>query len=267
MYGVIRYSVLSWVLILIGLAGLTVNTIGLLDPTTVGNDHPELRDRSPRTLSEKEFWDRAGRMDGEASGPFVERLCGVVKDRFLFIDPEHCGPSFCENWLIWLYSLRRGHHEWTSTRRAVAVGGGHCSQHAIVLNNLLRAEGIASRIVHLNGHVVNEVETDGRRRVVDPTYGIVFAESLSELEDAPRRARAAYVSAGCDDNEARYLVDAFTSKHDNHAFDTARAYASRRSTIELVSLWAVWGIPPPAILAGVALKSSRFAFDSRAPHR
>ena len=159
-------------------------------------------DKHPRTVSEAEFWEQAYRYDNEKVADYLERLTGLVSNRMLLIDKIHTKPTIFENWMLWGIAQKHGEFEWINTKKAVRLGGGYCSQHAIVFDNILKEQGITSRILMLNGHVVNEVLVNDKWQVCDPDFNVVFYQSLKELEANPEEVFQAYKTAGLTDNEA-----------------------------------------------------------------
>ncbi len=171
----------------------------------------------------------------------------------ILIDSKFTKPTFFENWLLWIYSQSLGRYEWTNTKKAVRLGGGFCSQHAIVFNNILRDQNMESRIIGLNGHIVNEVFVGGEWKVYDPTFNIVFEASLKKLEDNPEIVYHAYRMVGRTHEEAKYLQKIFASHEDNWHFPTSKHYDVKKYIIEVFSLYAIWCIPILFIFVGLIL--------------
>jgi len=145
----------------------------------------------------------------------------------------------------------------------VRLGGGFCSQHAILFNDIARRQGIQSRILGLNGHVVNEALVDGAWRAYDPDYGVAFGASLRDLERDPEKVRETYRRAGRPDEEARKWAAVFASDVDNWHFRTSGTYAPRRALLEPAARLLVWALPAALVLAGVRIGGR----IGRRPHR
>ncbi|MGE3776762.1 MAG: transglutaminase domain-containing protein [Pirellulaceae bacterium] len=247
----LRFRHPSHGLLLAGLLLLSLNCVGRVHYSEVPNSHPQRLDAHPRTLSESAFWEQVPRRPQETDERYAARLAGLVSDRMVLIDPRFAKPTLCENWVLWLYAQYLGYYEWLDTHRAVRMGGGFCSQHAIVYNNILRYQGLESRIVWLNGHVLNEVLVEGAWQVFDPDYDVAFGASLKELEADPDRAYGAYRGAGLSEAEARKFAEMFESERDNWHFKTSQHYASVAGyLVERLSFLVIWIIPIAFLAAG-----------------
>jgi len=249
-------------LILLGCMLLFVNFLGLFFYTTIDNDHPNLWDKRPRTISETEFWSHAYRYDDEKLSNYLERLTKLVSDRMLLIDKKYAKPTFFENWILWVVAQQRGDFEWINSKRAVRLGGGFCSQHAIVFDNILKEQSIASRILGLNGHVLNEVLVDGHWRVYDPDFNVIFHQSMKELEASPEKVFQVYRAAGLTDNEALQWQKIFSSDVDNWHFGSSISYSTDAYIIEKLAFYFVWVLPGIMILIGLLLLRF-FSFNKR----
>lgn len=233
-----------------GVVLLVINLVGYFHYTVIDADTPNVLDENPRTISEAEFWAKAYRANGEDMEEYVARLSWLVSERMLLIDSAHVKPTVFENWIVWLYAQKLGHYEWIDTKRAVRLGGGFCSQHAIIFNNILREQGFEARILGVNGHVLNEVLIDGTWRVYDPDYNVVFTESLSDLERDPNRARDVYLENGRPEDEAIHWSEVFGSASDNWHFRSARMYNVANYLVEKAAFKLVWLIPLVLLLIG-----------------
>ncbi len=241
-------------LLAIGTTLLAANVAGLFLFTEIEKGADFVLDSRPRTLSAKEFWKGAERLPGESTDFYVRRLTDLISDRFLLADPRHAKPTFFENWLLWARARSLGRYEWTDTRRAVRLGGGYCSQHAMVLDNILQDQGIEARILTLNGHVVNEARIDGQWRVCDPDHGIVFDHSLDELEGAPETVYRVYRAWGHSHEEAAGWREIYASRDDNDRLEGSVDYDPLNARYERVALCLVWVVPIVLILLGGLLR-------------
>ena len=245
--------VLAFGTIILGIVLLLSDFVGLFYHTSVKEGDKNVLDKYPRTVTEKDFWVNAYRKPQEDIDKYVVRLCDLVSKRMLLINPKYTKPTFFENWILWLWAQKLGYYEYIDTRKAVRLGGGFCSQHAIVFNNILQEQGIVSRILGLGGHVLNEVLLKGKWRVCDPDYSIVFDESLCELERRPWVVFKKYKGKGLSDSEAEYIVKIFTSAEDNWCFQNSSVYDVKRYLIERASFYLIWVIPIGMILLGLFL--------------
>ncbi len=125
-----------------------------------------------------------------------------------------------------------------------------------MFNNLLREQDIKSRILGLQGHVVNEVLVNGGWKVYDSDYNVVFGATLQDLENDPYRVYQAYIGVGTPDDTAKLFQKAFATEADNFRYKKTRVYREEKYYIEVASLYLVWVIPAFLILLGIKLRYS-----------
>jgi hypothetical protein len=250
----ISLHVFSNTLIFAGTILVLVNIIGYLHYTTVSIKDAHLLDDSPTTIPEEVFWENAYRRANEPLELYLQRLAELVSKRMLLIDGKYTKPTIAENWILWVYSNFKGSYEWSNTKKAVRLGGGFCSQHAIVFNNILREQKIQSRIIKLGGHVINEVLINGEWKVYDSDYNVVFNASLKDLEDDSIHVYHAYVRAGRPEDEAKHWQKVFATDADNWHYKNTRTYRDEKYYIEVASLYLVWVIPVTLILLGTGIR-------------
>ena len=246
--------ILQFVTIGTGIILMVSNFIGIFIFTTIKNGNSHLIETSEKNISEKQFWNDAYKKSNESVKAYVERLTRLVSDRMRLCDAKYAKPTFYENWILWIYSQYMGKYEWIDTKKAVRLGGGLCSQHAIVFNNILREQNIESRILGLNGHVLNEVLIDRKWKVYDPDFNVIFNESLKQLEDNSDRVYQAYRMAGGTHEESKYLEKIFASHEDNWHFRTSKCFAMKTYMIETISIYLIWVIPILLIVLGFIVR-------------
>ena len=253
----------STLLMLTGFILILFNVIGMFHYTEISRNNDHLLDTNPENISAEEFWENAYRNSDEPLQEYLTRITQLISDRMLRIDGAQTKPTIFENWILWAYSNYKGYYEWGDTHRAVKRGGGFCSQHAIVLNNLLREQDIEARILGLQGHVVNEVLVNGRWNVYDSDYNVTFYATLQELENDPSRIYQVYLDADATEETARAFQAAFATADNNFRYKKTRAYREEKHYIESAALYLVWVIPIFLILLAISLRitSSRSAPD------
>lgn len=221
---------------------LLVNLVGFFNYTTVAEkDGRQVVGKN--RISEAEFWRDAYRRDGEDAEKYVARLTGLVYRRMVHAGVEKTAPTLFENYLLWARVKRLGYFQWVNTHKAIRVGGGLCGQQAFVVNNMLRYQGIVSRILAINGHILNEVFVGGSWRVVDPDYNVVFDHSLRELEDNPDLVVPQYLGAGLTQGQAEEIRGFFATKDDNWHYVNSATYAVWDYWFERAATYLVWLIP------------------------
>jgi hypothetical protein len=84
-------------------------------------------------------------------------------------------------------------YEYTEFRRGLSRGVGVCSQYALILFDILKAQGVPRRIWLLKEHTVLTVRSkSGREYVLDPFYGVVVPGSLARARQDPARLSTFY---------------------------------------------------------------------------
>lgn len=134
------------------------------------------------------------------------------------IDKYHLRIPFYENYILnfasYIYPKIFLHYEFMDYRRAVERGVGLCSQQSIILSELLKQRGIDTKIVGLNGHVVVTALADNVNQtwwILDPDYGVVIPDSLSEIEKNTDIVKPYYSLKGYSDKKIDNLVKIYGS--------------------------------------------------------
>lgn len=140
------------------------------------------------------------------------------------------GIGISQNWIQYLLGLsfpklrveRLAKHIATSKK-------GLCSQRSFLLMKILKVNGITSRLISLEGHVVLEAWNKNKFEILDPDYGLYHKYSLKELE-----------GMSCFYSDPTY-VDLFNSKENNKVsyFDTplSQDYYSLCVLLEFLKWW------------------------------
>ncbi len=164
-------------------------------------------------------------------------------------DAAYTGISIYDNYLLWLlgrfppYRDHLQNYEFVSPRQAVARGYGFCSQVSKLVYTVLREQGIPSRILVSERHVV--VESGGM--LLDADYGVFAPRDLDWLRRHPDEIDRHY---------ARYpgalplLRDVFGDDWQvlgsDAVFDDSRAFEEKAERFK-------WLLPMFGLAAGVAL--------------
>ena len=131
------------------------------------------------------------RIATEDDATFLRRLVATVHGAIIHFTGAHNDRvSPLDNWFLWslglapLTAFRRYH--FVAPRRAFWRGYGLCSQAALTLSRLLRAEGIDARVAGFPGHVVTLVKLDGNEWILaDPDYDIVVPRPIDDIRLDP----------------------------------------------------------------------------------
>jgi hypothetical protein len=232
---------------------LLINLVGFFNYTTV--EEKDGRQVTGKTrISEADFWRDAYRKGGEDAEIYVIRLTDLIWRRMVHAEVELARPTFFENYILWARAKSRGYFQWINTHKAIRLGGGLCAQQAFILNNILKYQGIESRILGISGHVLNEVYVGGKWLVADPDYNIVFNYSLREIEDNPELIGKSYLNVGLNEIQINEIKGFFASKDDNWHFKNPVAYYVWDYLIERVAIYLVWLIPIGLLGLGTILR-------------
>jgi len=244
-------------IIAVGVSLLLTNFIGFYNYTSINEKTNHILDDKKNRISEEEFWGNAYIRNQESKGDYLNRLTKLVHDRIIYIDYSNTKPTFYENYILWIYATYKNGYEWKDTKKAVRLGGGLCSQHAIIFNNILEDQKITTRILHLNGHVVNEAFTDGKWQVYDSNYNVTFDASINDLEKKPLEVYKKYRSADRPELESIHWSSIYGSAIDNWHYKTSFRYSPIGYTLELVSFYLIWMLPLIFISIGSIMKRFR----------
>jgi hypothetical protein len=127
----------------------------------------------------------------ETDAAYAMRMTALVHRGILHAwdTPEaeglHASLPVWENWIIFaLKGIVPSFHRWefVDADRAIERGIGLCSQQAIVLDEILRRNGVESDILVLDGHVVVEF-TQGTPMILDPDFGVVMQGTPHTIRD------------------------------------------------------------------------------------
>lgn len=98
---------------------------------------------------------------------------------------------FFRSWPLWLVGLwastsgQKFTVEFCSPEKGLARGYGYCSQRALILQNILRANGIQAHARDLQGHVVCTARINGKDVLLDADYGLASPHSLEDFHKRP----------------------------------------------------------------------------------
>ncbi len=174
--------------------------------------------RNPRLQSEKtlfkndititppRLWKDIRRRSGETDEQYVRRLNGVVSQAMAhtwddrFTDKYHFRVPIWENYILYFMSYAMPgpflKYEFADYKKALERGVGLCSQHTLVLTEILREKGIGAQVIALDGHVVARVEIEkGRWIIADPDYGVIIPHDILKVQEEPEMVLPYYIVA------------------------------------------------------------------------
>lgn len=268
---------ISVIIISLGVILLIINTIGLFLSMENNDLLTDTRSKfaSDKTVQFEEFKAKYPRSEDETVSDYVSRLNQLINDAISHIwwkpgvsNKYSARIPIWENYILYLGSLtgmpQLTHYEYLNWEKAIERGIGLCSQHAIVMVDILEEEGIPSRIVHLKGHVVAEVTIDKDTTwVVDPDFGTILPHNMTTIENNPQIVIPYYSKffeectqpEGCGSDQIS--VDIF-SKPNKMESNGIQGYSQTWFWIENISYMIKWLLPVLLLLFGyILLKQSR----------
>lgn len=121
-----------------------------------------------------------------------------------------------ENYLLfiasYLYPPLFEKYEYNNYQKAVERGIGLCSQHAIILTQVLDEQDIPAKIVGLDGHVVVTALADPQNDqwwILDPDFGVIIDQDLAYIEQNPTIISHFYAETDFSEAEISNMVSIF----------------------------------------------------------
>lgn len=151
----------------------------------------------------------------------------------------------------WIYPSVFQKYEFSHYKKAIERGVGLCSEHAIIISEILKEKGIDSKIIGLDGHVVAMAlinKSDDQWWILDADYGVVIPHGIDEIEHNPSMIEPYYAQAGYDSVLINVLVDIYQAKG-NKVVNGVREYDWRlrsyslRYYLESVTYFLKWMLP------------------------
>ncbi len=134
-------------------------------------------------------------------------------------------------------------YEFNNWRRALERGVGLCSQHAIILDGYLKFAGLESKILRLDGHVVNYVKVDGNWWIADSDYGVAIPYELGTIESDLSLVRQFYSPIIKDELYLRTLENAYREQGNSMVESAAEYHGLKYVFIEEGSYFLKWLLP------------------------
>lgn len=190
----------KFALCLLGLLGIFLtlcNIWGLVQGDKLWYQ-PEIQQSINHKKFSKESFDSV-RRPGENDFAYAERMTLYVNSHTIHyfenrntIDNIHIIVTpFFRSWPLWLRGLWASISgvkftvEFCNPEKGLARGYGFCSQRALILQNILRENGIDARATDLYGHVVCTARINGKDILLDPDNGLASEHSLEDFHKRP----------------------------------------------------------------------------------
>ena len=241
-----------------GVALLFVNMLGLVIPLrnpaiyayNDGKDVSMPNNNRDISLTYQETMQQIDKSPGESDVAYLYRLTHVVNQSLAHywldegIDTYRMRIPIWENYILWGESIINPRtylrYEITDYQLALKRGIGLCSEHAIVMDEILARNGIEAKIIGLSGHVVASAKAGGQWYITDADYGVVIPHSIEEIEQNPEIVHQAYLNSWNPD----LLTSIYASKEDNIQFNSVSAYSTpKKVNFEITAYQLKWVIP------------------------
>lgn len=213
--------------------------------------------KSDQTISELST-EQLRKKDVESDYDYFARLTTTVNQYMIHFWPRDVTqrhaygtdiPIF-ENYLLWLLghidARFSGIHEYLEPDRALHRGYGLCSQHSLIITNILNQEGYHSRLILLSGHIVSTVrDSKGHWSVLDGDYGVFIPHSLQYLEENSQEIDRYYQDAflGIPARVQLPMEQLYASSDNNRIVKTIDKVGAKGYWIIILSMYGIWLIP------------------------
>jgi len=197
---------------------------------------------------------------GESDIEFAYRINGVVHDAMAHYwkkegtDKYYLRVPVWENYLLYAASYinpkRYERYEFSACnwKKNLERGAGLCSAHSIVLNGVMRENGIKAELLDVGKrHVVSRVEFNKNTAYIfDPDFGIAVPYDTAAITANPELVRGPYENMA--DLYYPDAVDPYTTDLIVKIFGRRKHIYEVNNPFEHFSYWAKWLIPLLLIL-------------------
>lgn len=167
-----------------------------------------------------------------------------------------------ENYILFIASYlnpsKFRKYEYSNYYKAIERGVGLCSQHAIILCEVLENNGINSKVVDISRHVVVTAQVNSKKNiwwVLDPDYGVIIKNDIKTIEKTPNIIRPFYFNKGYDTITVNTLTDSY-GKIDN-IHDSAFEYIGmKKYYFEKLSYFGIWLLPCLLFITSFLIKKT-----------
>lgn len=262
------------ILFALGLVLLAINVTGLFrtmrNPELYDLEHSIKNRINDVVIKYPDIKKELVRKEGESDYDFAVRVNSTVHDGFAHywkkagIEKFHMRVPIWENYLLWIASYvkpkKYERYEFANYKKNLERGVGLCSSHSMVVNGVLRDNGIKSELLDVGGrHVVSRAElNDGKAIMLDPDFGVAIPFDTADVTKNPELVRAPYSRM----HELYYpeAKDPYTTDFMVEIFGQRKYVYEVKNWFEGFSYWAIWLIPVllmlPAILASARKKKT-----------
>lgn len=231
---------------IVGIVLFLINVMGVFIPLRNGEIYSEqdTKFQDDIILDENQLWERIN-SDSSDVATYVTSLNAAVNNGIAHywsdegIEKYNLRIPFYENYFLyiagWIYPPVFEKYEYSHYKKAIKRGVGLCSQHAIIVSEILKDRGMQSKIVGLDGHVVATTTIDREKKqwwILDPDHGVIIPYSIDKIESDPSIITPYYSQAGYDTKQIDELIDIF-GPEGNKVVNGVREYDPRIKSYSL----------------------------------
>ncbi len=149
------------------------------------------------TLTENQFWQELKKRD-KSDEAFSIRVNTAINQGIAHywkdegIDKYNIRIPIYENYILYIASYlipsKFRKFEYSNNKKAIERGIGLCSQHAILLSDILERNGINTKIINLPVHVVVLVQVNKDNNIwwiIDPDFGLIIRNDIKDVINDP----------------------------------------------------------------------------------
>jgi len=253
----------------IGLLLLVLNLAGLFIPLRNPALYKEPRRYQGTTLTEEQVQE-AGARRNEPIESYVVRLNNAVRQGTVHywdddgINKYRLRVPPWENYLLFIAGYLKPNeyrkYEYCNYAKAISRGVGFCSQRAIIVSEILKENGVDSRIIGLEDHVVAMAQVDQGNDVwwvVDPDFGVVIDHDIDAINKTPEIIKSSYAAAGYDEETIGNLLRTYGASY--HTYRGVKEYRTWKVYyFERLSYLLTWIIPILLIYPYMSRRSKGF---------
>lgn len=228
----------SYLTLAIGLILLALASVSTIAPDLIYPSPPKEYTQGKWGRSEllKDYSDLKQKT-GEKDQEFLQRLTLAVSNHLIHYwpkDKNYTAISILDNYLLWGLGHTESYkhfqnYEFKSPQAALNGGYGYCSQAArIIVGVLVDTKFSADIYNHANHVVVEVIDPDNSKHVIDADYGVYIPLSLLEMQKSPKLTEQYYAKFPQMQNSlTKIYQEGFTLAARRSAFDKPREFEEK----------------------------------------
>lgn len=212
-------------------------------------------------LTTEEFKAQVNKLPGEADDEYLTRLTTVIADGIAHVhwekfDPDtfHQRVPIWENFLLYFMGIASNipefeRYHFTIPKKSIERGIGLCGDASMLMSETLKDMGIENTIITVPGHVMVQTNINGKKRLLDPDFGVALSEGAEYYKSYPDELVSAYEDAGYFNNGELLIRRGFANSGYKE-WQGAEHFVTKKYYFERVSYILKWLIPVSLLLLG-----------------